>query len=125
MSLNNSISKGDENFLKEFLKGFYRQIIKREYYDNFESILTECIKYVLENNKKSSKIILKLMKHHEKTRNWFSSLIEFFYEHGMGDDNIIDKNKSLELYLISINKNENKELISSYQLLNIIIGKYY
>ena len=43
MSLN-FISKDDEIFLKEFLKGFYRQVIKIENYDNFEIILTEWIK---------------------------------------------------------------------------------
>src|SRR5436305_1404949 len=68
-------------------------------------------------------MVLKLMKNHKENENWFSSLIGFFYEHGISDDNIIDKKKSLELYLLSINKNENKKLTSVYQLLNIIIAK--
>src|SRR6266480_5627632 len=119
----NNISKDDEIFLKEFLKGFYRQIIKIVYYDNFEIILTEWTKDFFSLNKKSSETVLKLMENHEENENWFSSLIGFFYEHGISDDNIIDKNKSLELYLLSINENEDKKLISVYQLLNIIIAK--
>jgi len=40
MSINNDISKDDDEiFLKEFLKGFYRQIIKIENFENFENIL--------------------------------------------------------------------------------------
>src|ERR1044072_1048461 len=118
MSLNN-ISKDDENFLKEFLRDFYRQVIKIRNYVNFEKILTEWIKECFDYNKKDSKIILKLMENHEESESWFSSLIGFFYEHCMGDT----KNKSLELYLLSINKNENKKLTSLYQLLNIIDRK--
>ena len=54
MSLNNSTSKDDENFLKEFLKGFY-------HHGKFEIVLTEWIKDFLHNNKKSSKMILKFI----------------------------------------------------------------
>src|ERR1044071_1710194 len=104
MSLNN-ISKDDENFLKEFLKDFYRQVIKIGNYVNFEKILTEWIEEFFDHNKKDSKIILKLMENHEESESWFSSLIGFFYEYRMGDT----KNKSLELYLLSIDKNENKK----------------
>jgi TPR repeat protein len=114
----------DEIFLKEFLKGFYHQVITIRHYDNFEMILAEWIKDFLRHNKKSSKTIFKLMENHEENEDWFSSLIGFFYEHGInGNNNIIDKNKSLELYLSSINKNEDRKLISMYQLLNIIIAK--
>ena len=55
MSLND-ISKNDEKFLKEFLKNFYRQIIKIENYNRFENILTEWIKYFFMINRKDSKI---------------------------------------------------------------------
>ena len=67
----------------------------------------------------------KINGNHEENENWFSSLIGFFYEYGLGDTNIIDKNKSLEFYSLSINKSDkNKKLTSLYQLLNIIIAKY-
>ncbi|CAB4393363.1 unnamed protein product [Rhizophagus irregularis] len=137
MSLN-KISKDDENFLKEFLKEFYRQIIKIENYTKYENILMEWIKEFLNYNEEDLKKILKLMEDHEEKENWFSSLIGFFYEYGINnddddddnddDDIIIDKNKSFKLYLLSINNYENdknnKKLISIYQLLNIIISKY-
>src|SRR5581483_930575 len=107
MSLNkNNISNDDENFLKEFLKDSYRQIIRIEYYPKFEIILMEWIIDYLFDNKKNSEIILKLMENHEKSENWFSSLIGFFYKHGIGlnDAKFIDKNKFLKLYLLSTNK---------------------
>ena len=82
MSLNN-ISKNDENFLKEFLKEFYHQIIKIENYKNFEDILIEWIKEFFIHNEKDSEKILRLMEDHEENENWFSSLIGFFYENGL------------------------------------------
>jgi hypothetical protein len=126
MVLNNNIiiSKEDENFLKEFLKDFYRQIIRIEHFPNFENILTEWMKYYFIYNEKESEIILKLMENHEQSDNWFSSLIGFFYEFGIGlndDYYIINKNKFLKLYLFSIKK---VEINSMYHLLNIIIAKY-
>ncbi|CAB4393300.1 unnamed protein product [Rhizophagus irregularis] len=126
MSSNNNL-KDDETFLKEFLKDFYHRIIKIDNYEKFENILKEWVQDYFNINEKNPEIILKLMEDHKENNNWFSSLIGFFYEHDIGDTIIIDKNKSLKLYLLSINNNnnENKKLISSmYQLLNIIISKY-
>ena len=51
MSLNN-ISKDDENFLKVFLKGFYRQVMKIQNYAKFEMILTEWIQDFFNYNEK-------------------------------------------------------------------------
>jgi len=116
-----SLSKDDENFLKDFLKDFYHQVINIKDYAKFETILMEWIQDFFKYNKKNSKIILELMRNHEENENWFSSLIGFFYEHGIGG--IIDKNKSLELYS-SINNERNKKLVSVYQIINIIIVKY-
>ncbi|CAB4393306.1 unnamed protein product [Rhizophagus irregularis] len=123
MSSNDDLN--DETFLKEFLKDFYHCIIKSDNYENFEDILKEWVQDYFNNKEKNPEIILKLMENHEENDNWFSSLIGFFYDHGIGDT-VIDKNKSLKSYLlaININKNENKKLISMYQLLNIIISKY-
>ncbi|PKB94835.1 hypothetical protein RhiirA5_437946 [Rhizophagus irregularis] len=115
MSLNNNIiSKEDENFLKEFLKDFYRQVIRIEYFLKYEHILKEWLKDYFNDNKKNPEIILNLMKNHEESENWFSSLIGFFYDHNIGHNNTnfidIDKNYSLKLYLLSIN---NKDGINS------------
>ena len=46
MSLNN-ISKDEENFLKDFLESFYRQIINIENYTKYENILLEWIQEFL------------------------------------------------------------------------------
>ena len=77
MSLNNNILNDEENFLKEFLKDFYRQIIKIEYYPKFENILTEWTKDYFNNNEKDSEIFLNLMEDHEESKNWVSSLIGY------------------------------------------------
>ncbi|GBC26841.2 hypothetical protein GLOIN_2v1779760 [Rhizophagus irregularis DAOM 181602=DAOM 197198] len=98
----NNITKDDENFLKNFLKDFYRQIINLENYTKYKNILSEWIQEFLIDNEKNPEIILKLM---EENENWFSSLIGFFYEFGIVH-NTIDKNKSFDLYLLSINKYE-------------------
>src|SRR4051812_42478449 len=106
MSLNN-ISKDDENFLQDFLKSFYHQIINIEYYNKYESILSDWVQEFLIYNEKSPEIILKLMEDHEENENWFSSLIGFFYDCDLV--HTIDKNKSFDLYLLSINKYEKHE----------------
>src|SRR3954454_15710050 len=131
-NINNIPKNDDDNFLKDFLKEFYRQIVKMENYNNLENTLTEWMKDFFKSNKKNSQEILKLMENHQEKEIWFSSLIGFFYEHGISDNNndadtdnvVIDKNKSLELYLLSINNDKNKHLTSVYQILNIIIAKY-
>ncbi|CAB4478881.1 unnamed protein product [Rhizophagus irregularis] len=124
----NNITNDNENFLKAFLKGFYRQIINIKNYNKYENILSEWIQEFLIYNEKNPEIILKLMEDHKENENWFSSLIGFFYECDIAlEHDIISKNKCYELYLLSINKyekSENKSLNSMYQLLNIIISKY-
>jgi TPR repeat protein len=122
----NNILKDDETFLKEFLKSFYHHIVNIDNYENFEIILKEWVKDYFNINEKNFEIILKSMEDHEENENWFSSLIGFFYEFDKVF-NIIDKNESFKLYSLPIYKyenDENKKLISIYQLLNIIIAKY-
>ena len=94
MSLNN-LSKDDINFLEEYLKGFYRQVIKLDNYANFEKTLTEWTKDFFSRNKKDSKKVLELMEIHKENKIWFSSLIGFFYDYGMENIIDVDKNKSL------------------------------
>ncbi|CAB5366857.1 unnamed protein product [Rhizophagus irregularis] len=96
--------QNDENFLKEFLKEFYRQImINIENYTNFEIILIKWTREFFHLNKKDPKIFLKLMEEHEENENWFSSLIGFFYEYYIVDE-IFEKPSTLKFYLSSINK---------------------
>jgi len=58
---------------------------------------------------------LKLMQNHEKNEIWFSSLIRFFYQHGIGCN--FTKDKALKMYLLAIKQD-------NVQTFNIIIAKY-
>jgi len=97
---------------------------------------------------KDTKTILELMQNHKETKFWFSSIIGFFYQCGIGCD--VDKNKALKLYLLAVNNEEsliqqftNLQSVEendnefdmlqninitiefdTYQNFNIIIGKY-
>ncbi|PKC66707.1 hypothetical protein RhiirA1_535416 [Rhizophagus irregularis] len=96
---NNISSSEDENFLKDFLKEFYRQIIKIDNYTSIENILTEWIQEFFDNNNKNTEKILKLMENHEENENWFSSLIGFFYDNDIGiinNYNLINKDISFK-----------------------------
>ncbi|CAB5374997.1 unnamed protein product [Rhizophagus irregularis] len=144
----NLISKDDENFLKKFLKDFYHKIIETKDFNDFEKISNDWIKYYLDDNNnnnyyKDSINILKLMKNHQKSNFWFTSIIGLFYKLGIGCDQ--DKLKAQEFYLLAINNeiendyslNENfnqlnliekddddNDTFNSLKNKNIIIGKY-
>src|SRR5437762_3818122 len=92
-----NISKNDENFLREFSREFYQKIINIGDFNVFENTLSKWINDI----NKSTKTILELM---QKNELLFSSIIGFFYQYGIGCD--IDKNKSLKLYLLAVNHNE-------------------
>ena len=80
-----NISKDDENFLKKFSKDFYRKIINISDFYGFENTLIELIKDTCKNTKKFLEIM-------QKNEFWFSSIIGFFYQYGIGCN--VDKNKS-------------------------------
>src|SRR5436305_415284 len=48
------------------------------------------------------------MQNHEQTKFWFSSIVGFYYQCGISCD--VDKNKALELYLLTINLNIKNDL---------------
>src|SRR5918912_1184086 len=91
------ISESDENFLKDFSKDFYHKTINTNDFDEFEISLNEWIK----NLDKDTKTILELMENHKESKFLFSSIIGFFYQYGISCD--VDKDKSLELYLLAVN----------------------
>src|SRR4051794_26047341 len=95
------IYKSDENFLKEFSIDFYRKIIETNDFNIFEDILIIWIKDI----DKDTELIFGLMQNHEQTKFWFSSIMGFFYQHGICCD--ADKSKASELYLLAI-KDENE-----------------
>src|SRR6266498_3733673 len=108
MSLNKK-SKDDEIFLKEFLKDFYRQVIKMEHHSKFENTLTDWIQDYFNHNEKNSEMILKLMENHIENENWFSSLIGFFYENGLSDNN----NNNNDNIIINYNNITEKKHLTS------------
>src|SRR5918912_77066 len=115
------ISEKDENFLKEFSKDFYHKIINTNDFNEFEITLSVWIN----NLDKNAKTILELMENHKENKFLFSGIIGFFYQYGISCE--VDKNKSLELYLLAINDDEFKETdnkLNSLQNINHIIGKY-
>src|ERR1043165_143998 len=87
------ISENDENFLKIFSKDFYQKVIDINDINTFEDTLIKWIKSI---NNKDTKLILILMKNHHQTEFLFSSIIGFFYQHGIGCD--IHSDKALKLY---------------------------
>src|ERR1044071_1039456 len=90
-------SGNDETFLKELIKNFYNRIIDTNSFENFENLSIEWIKNTLERNDMSSEGFLESIQHHPIL---FSSLIGFFYQHGIGCN--ADKDKALEMYLLAI-----------------------
>src|SRR6266542_547736 len=99
-----------ENFLKDFLKDFYHRILSVNYMDDLENFEMKTIRWLRFIEKfqciKLQTIIL-LLEGHQKNELWFSGLIGFFYQHGIGGC-IINQNKALESYLLAIN-NENEK----------------
>ena len=98
---NNYISQDDnENFLKNLLNNFYNKIIETNDFNNLEKFF---IGYEINYNNKD---ILDLMENHKESKFWFTSLIGFFYQHGIGCN--LDKEKALDYYLL-VNDNEKIE----------------
>src|SRR2546429_9037442 len=91
-SLNNvnreSISitvESDENFLKKILMDFYCKITDTNDFNTFEDTdtLIKWMKNSLENNDKSPEKILDIMLNHKESNIWLTSLVGFFYQHGI------------------------------------------
>src|SRR5436305_10870812 len=104
-----NLSKCDENFLKEFSRDFYQKFIDIKDLNVFECTLSKWIK----DTNKDTTTILELM---QKNELWFSSIIGFFYQYGIGCD--INKNKSLKFYLLTLDneKPSNQKFINLYLL---------
>src|SRR4051812_30129439 len=108
-----TICKSDENFLKEFSRNFYRKIIDIKDFNKFETILSDWIR----NLGKNIETIFELMKNHEQNRFWFSSIIGFFYQFGVGCD--VDDGKALEFYLLAVNNDEKEYLNHNFTHLHL------
>ncbi|CAG8538415.1 9765_t:CDS:1, partial [Funneliformis caledonium] len=70
----------------EFVIDFYDKISYAKYVDleNFENNVTKWVKLIEESQRIDFNTIIELMRNHHKSDSWFSSLIGFFYQHGIG-----------------------------------------
>ncbi|CAG8556327.1 6363_t:CDS:2 [Funneliformis mosseae] len=100
-------------FLKSLVKRFYDVLVNNA--GNFDDSIENDLKDLLSEESKNTKGILEFMQNHENREIWFSSIIGFFYQYGIGCE--IDKDKSLELYVLAIKRDE-------FQYINNIIAKY-
>ncbi|CAG8614577.1 6505_t:CDS:2 [Funneliformis mosseae] len=94
--------------------------------ENFENNVTKWVKLIEESQRIDFNTIIELMRNHHKSDSWFSSLIGFFYQHGIGGC-VINEDKALESYLLAV-KIEIEEGLNHFnddlKEINIIIGKY-
>src|SRR3990170_6544757 len=70
------------------------------------------IKNTLEHHEMNSETFFESIQNHQI---WFSSLIGFFYQHGIGCN--VNKDKALEMYLLAIKQDR-------VQTINTTIAKY-
>src|SRR5947207_2139623 len=113
----NKPSAIEEDFLKEFSRGFYQKITDINSFNTFEYTLSGWIKWI-KNINKNTKPILELMQDHKENEILFSSIIGFFYQYGISCN--VNKNKALELYLLAVN-NE-KSLNQNFTNLHLLEG---
>src|SRR2546421_177689 len=99
MSSSNNTLKGDENFLKEFLKDFYRQVIKIENYTKFENILMDWIQdyFINNNNEKNLENVHIIMSHNQ-----------FENFNGLEINLCKDEINTMEKYFKSLDKGSNE-----------------
>src|SRR5436190_966266 len=104
-----SISKSDENFLREFSRDFHQIITNTNDFNALDNNLNEWINNIDKN-------ILELMQYHNENDLLFSSIIGFFYQYGIACN--VDENKALEMYSLAVNNEEslNQEFINLHLL---------
>ena len=94
-------------------KDFYNRLINTiNSFDDFENLSIEWIKSTLEHNDMNAETFLESIQNHQIL---FSSLIGFFYQHGIGCN--VNKDKALEMYLLAIKQDK-------VQTINNTIAKY-
>ncbi|CAG8543445.1 7907_t:CDS:2 [Funneliformis caledonium] len=119
--------KNDENTFKELIKDFYEKIINTVSFDNFENSSIEWIKITLVQNDLNVETFLEFMQNHEESETWFSSLIGFFYQHGIGCN--VNEDVALKMYSLAIKQVEivnntiAKYLLSLFYYKDIILAK--
>ncbi len=105
----NLFLKNGENFLIEFLNDFHNKISLAKNIDDIENKTIKWINILEDFQCINFKTIIGLMENHQKTDLWFSSLIGFFYQHGIGECEI-NQDKALESYLLAVNTESEENL---------------
>src|SRR6266542_1614806 len=105
-------SENDEAFFRELIENFHNRIVNTDSFDNFENLLIEWIKDTLEHNDVHAETFLESIQNQQIL---LSSLIGFFYQHGIGCN--VNKDKALEMYLMAIKQDK-------VQTINNTIAKY-
>src|SRR5688572_18101367 len=108
------MSHSNETFFGELINDFYNRIINTNSFCDFENVSIEWIKNTLEHHNMNAETFLESVQNYNIR---FSSLIGFFYQHGIGCD--VDKDKALEMYLLAIKQDEVQKLINS------TVAKYF
>jgi len=118
--------KDDKIFLIEFLNDFHNRISFAKNIDEIENKTIKWINVLEDFQCINSRTMIGLMENHQKNDLWFSSLIGFFYQHGIGECEV-NQNKALESYLLAVNT-ESEEYLNHFnddlKKYNIIIGKH-
>jgi hypothetical protein len=94
------------------INDLYVRIIYTDSFDDFEDLSIEWIKNTLEHQKMNVEGFLESIQKHPTL---FSSLIGFFYQHGVGCN--ADEGKALEMYSLAIKQDE-------VQTVNKAVAKY-
>src|SRR3954454_6016990 len=108
-----SNSNPNDELLKELTKEFYYKLIStKDFSDPFENNLCKWIINILQQINKKAEAYLEFM----QDREGVTSLIGFFYQHGIGCS--VDKNKALNMYLSAIKQDESQNI-------NTLIAKFW
>ncbi|CAI2173545.1 15661_t:CDS:2 [Funneliformis geosporum] len=118
----NFITK-DERFLKGFLKDFHNRVLYADHIGDFKNFENKMIKWINFIASFQFKSILELMVNHQKNEIWFSSLIGFFHQHGIGGC-VINVNRAYEYYLLSKNIEDENHFYDDLKKYNTVIGNY-
>ena len=77
--------------------------------------------YIRKCNKNPVKVLNEMIRH--PSHYWFTSLIGFFYQSGIGCDP--DRNRAMELYLLAINDEKDFQIENFSKFIEIIIKNKY
>ncbi|RIA84890.1 hypothetical protein C1645_879653 [Glomus cerebriforme] len=114
-------------FLQELLQDFEKVLTITEDFKGFDKYATDWIKNYIQENMKKTKLeyIFEVLLnfYQEKQLQYFSSLLGFFYQYGIGHK--MNKKKAIEMYkLATMQDNLGKYIYNHLQNINKSVGEY-